>query len=230
MMNSSVTCKNPGHLSRTSSWDIDLDEAHSTCPIRQDRRGQSASLITPPHNRSTLAPQSSRGFEGSGPLTIRQPTERHGAKARFDEENNMSVHCKPDDSPVSGTNDGTYGDLLVCGTCGMIKGPVPALPGSATQLCECVPVEVHRAQPKWDRHDFNRLRAKVRTMSLRSRIGIVCPPILTAQPGSCATCKTVWTRPHTNANPRRRYLRHPSMTGIHTHKRKRSHRDWRRGH
>ena len=48
MMNSSVTCKNPGHLSRTSSWDIDLDEAHSTCPIRQDRRGQSASLLTRP--------------------------------------------------------------------------------------------------------------------------------------------------------------------------------------
>jgi hypothetical protein len=33
--------------------------------------------------------QSSRGVEGPGPLTLRQPTERHGGNARFDEETIM---------------------------------------------------------------------------------------------------------------------------------------------
>ncbi len=33
--------------------------------------------------------QSSRGVEGPGPLTLRQPTEWHGGNARFDEETIM---------------------------------------------------------------------------------------------------------------------------------------------
>jgi hypothetical protein len=33
--------------------------------------------------------QSSRGVEGPGPMTLRQPTERHGGNARFDEETIM---------------------------------------------------------------------------------------------------------------------------------------------
>jgi len=33
--------------------------------------------------------QSSRGVEGPGPVTLRQPTERHGGNARFDEETIM---------------------------------------------------------------------------------------------------------------------------------------------
>jgi hypothetical protein len=36
-----------------------------------------------------LVTQSSRGVEGPGPLKLRQPTERHGGNARFDEETIM---------------------------------------------------------------------------------------------------------------------------------------------
>jgi hypothetical protein len=50
-----------------------------------------------------------------------------------------------------------HGDLLVCGTCGEIKGPVPLLTNDVVlQLCLCSPDDEHRAQsghgqdfPRW---------------------------------------------------------------------------------
>jgi hypothetical protein len=51
-----------------------------------------------------------------------------------------------------------YGDLLVCGTCGQVKGVVPqrSLGGEErTQLCHCAPADEHCAQPRFGR-DFAR--------------------------------------------------------------------------
>jgi hypothetical protein len=51
----------------------------------------------------------------------------------------------------------SYGQMVVCGSCGGPKGFVPsdfgALAG-AEQLCECSPLEEGRSQPTWG-GDFN---------------------------------------------------------------------------
>lgn len=47
------------------------------------------------------------------------------------------------------STDGSYGALAVCGTCGEVKGPLPAEWGRAQQLCSCASAEQRRAQPKY---------------------------------------------------------------------------------
>lgn len=129
----------------------------------------------------------------------------------------MHVHCQPDDSPVSGTSDGTYGELFVCGTCGMIKGPVPELPGSATQLCECVPVEVHRAQLKWDRYDFNcafELCCCCGLTALQSGVPVECLVLRVVQSTSAST------------QPTGRALRDPYWASLPHERHLNPHRPW----
>jgi hypothetical protein len=46
------------------------------------------------------------------------------------------------------------GRLVICHRCRGLKGSVPGRADGARQLCECTPVEVRRAQPRWD-GDFN---------------------------------------------------------------------------
>jgi hypothetical protein len=58
-------------------------------------------------------------------------------------------------SGSSGTQLDRFGDLLVCRTCGDVKGPVPGLANGACELCDCVPVDERRAAPTWPRFDFN---------------------------------------------------------------------------
>ena len=58
-------------------------------------------------------------------------------------------------SPSPAGHQSRFGDLLVCGICGDIKGPVPELPDGCDQCCECVPLEDRRARPRWGRYDFN---------------------------------------------------------------------------
>ena len=41
------------------------------------------------------------------------------------------------------------GELLICHTCRLLKGPVPGRSDGARQLCDCTPLEVRRAQPRW---------------------------------------------------------------------------------
>ena len=50
------------------------------------------------------------------------------------------------------TND-PHGVLVICGTCGEVKGPLPAEWEKAHQLCSCAPAEQRKAQPKYGR-DF----------------------------------------------------------------------------
>jgi hypothetical protein len=45
------------------------------------------------------------------------------------------------------------GDLLVCGVCARVKGPVPSRTPSWVQLCSCAPTEERRTQPRYG--DFN---------------------------------------------------------------------------
>ena len=42
-------------------------------------------------HKSTIVTDTSRGVEGPGPTTLRQPTERHGGNARNDEEVTVMV-------------------------------------------------------------------------------------------------------------------------------------------
>ncbi len=46
------------------------------------------------------------------------------------------------------------GELLICRTCFLLKGPVPGRSDGARQFCDCTPLEVRRAQPCWG-SDFN---------------------------------------------------------------------------
>jgi hypothetical protein len=64
---------------------------------------------------------SSRAPEGPGPLTVRQPTERHGGNARIDEEVTMS------------TNDLPRRDARHCPRCGAM-GILPL--AQPTPVCE----------------------------------------------------------------------------------------------
>ena len=43
------------------------------------------------HSASTVVSDTSRGVEGPGPLTLRQPAARHGGNARIDEEVTMAA-------------------------------------------------------------------------------------------------------------------------------------------
>ncbi len=46
------------------------------------------------------------------------------------------------------------GELRICGSCRMLKGPVPDRVDGAGQRCECAPSENGRAEPLWG-GDFN---------------------------------------------------------------------------
>jgi hypothetical protein len=39
--------------------------------------------------------------------------------------------------------------LLICRRCLLLKGPVPGRTDGARQFCDCAPLEMHRAQPRW---------------------------------------------------------------------------------
>jgi hypothetical protein len=41
------------------------------------------------------------------------------------------------------------GELQICGRCRELKGPVPDRNDGVQQLCECTPLEIRRAQPRW---------------------------------------------------------------------------------
>lgn len=66
---------------------------------------------------------------------------------------------------MSRSADVTHGDLLVCGQCGEIRGPVPGI--AAVQLCACASPEERRAQPRHGR-DFARWIELCRTCGLRT--------------------------------------------------------------
>lgn len=46
------------------------------------------------------------------------------------------------------------GELLICYRCLLLKSQVPGQTDGARQFCDCTPLEVRRAQPRW-RGDFN---------------------------------------------------------------------------
>ena len=46
------------------------------------------------------------------------------------------------------------GELLICCRCLLLKGSVPGRTDGARQFCDCTPVEVRQAQPRWG-GDFN---------------------------------------------------------------------------
>jgi hypothetical protein len=81
--------------------------------------------------------QSSREFEGSGPLTIRQPTERQGANARFDEGGNMSedgirrMYFTGDPNDPEATEK--WAEEVIDTLEKIQQGPLPWLPGGATR-------------------------------------------------------------------------------------------------
>ena len=68
------------HDSPTNSANKTRRTSYVLRPPAVDVRAQPAPILNT---------QSSRGVEGPGPLMLRQPTERHGGNARFDEETIM---------------------------------------------------------------------------------------------------------------------------------------------
>ena len=50
--------------------------------------------------------------------------------------------------------EATPGELQICHRCLLLKGQVPGRTDGARQFCDCTPLEVRRAQPRWG-GDFN---------------------------------------------------------------------------
>ncbi|MGA2805621.1 MAG: hypothetical protein ABSF89_14740 [Acidimicrobiales bacterium] len=55
---------------------------------------------------------------------------------------------------VPSSREAPPGELLVCHSCLLLKGPVPGRTDGARQFCDCTPGEVRRAQSRWG-GDFN---------------------------------------------------------------------------
>ena len=82
-------------------------------------------------------------------MTVRQPA-LGTVPTPGDEEDKMTAPSLA--APSS--REAPPGELLICCRCLLLKGSVPGRTDGARQFCDCTPVEVRQAQPRWG-GDFN---------------------------------------------------------------------------
>lgn len=84
-----------------------------------------------------------------------------------------------------------HGSLVICSVCLGLRGRVPLREDRVEQLCSCTPVEVRRAQPRWERDDSSRWGFDYNTYAELCRCcGLVLLPSGTKwSVWFCSTCK-----------------------------------------